>query len=156
MSHRQNVKQYIAIDLAKFLCSLLVVVIHTSPLKDVSEPACFVLDNILARVAVPLFFAISGFLFFGKLDYYNGKISGSKDNLRRLLFYCKRNTALYLGWSAVYFAVVYLPMWYRTGWWGIHVVKDALICGYALSSMVSAGNDLCGAAAVCAAAFAPT
>lgn len=126
MNHKQTVKQFTAIDLAKFICSLLVVFIHTTPLVNISEAANFFATNILARVAVPLFFAISGFLFFGKLSYCNEKISGDGDNLRRLLSYCKRNTLLYLGWSVVYLAVIYIPMWHRTGWWDIHVVKDAL------------------------------
>lgn len=126
LSMRQTENQYTAIDLARFICALLVVVIHTSPLESVSAVAHFIVENIVARVAVPLFFAISGFLFFGKQDYSGGKISGDRDNLRRLLSFCKRNTALYLGWAAVYLAVVYLPMWYRSGWWGLHAVKDAM------------------------------
>lgn len=117
---------YAALDLVKLICALLVVVIHTSPLESVSAAAQFAVENILARVAVPLFFAISGFLFFGKLKFNGGKISADSENFRRLLTCCKKNILLYLGWSAVYLVLVYLPMWYRTGWWGIHVVKDTL------------------------------
>lgn len=118
---------YSALDFVKFICAMLVVVIHTSPLKSVSSTAYFIVENVLARVAVPLFFAISGFLFFGKLNYCDQKVSGDRENLCRLLSYCRRNAVLYLSWSAVYLVLVYLPMWYRRGWWGIHVLKDALV-----------------------------
>lgn len=123
----QETKYYPAIDLAKFLCALLIVLIHTAPLENVSAVAHFIITDILARVAVPLFFAISGFLFFGRLRYCSGKIAGDRDNLYRLLSYCKRTALLYLGWSVVYLGAVYLPMWRRIGWWGIHAVKDALV-----------------------------
>ena len=61
-------KNYYALDVAKLICALLVICIHTGPLLDISSDANFVLVQVLARLAVPLFFVISGFLFFQKID----------------------------------------------------------------------------------------
>ena len=61
-------KTYCALDIAKFMSAFLVICIHTGPLLDINETANFVLVQIIARIAVPLFFIISGYLFFAKLD----------------------------------------------------------------------------------------
>ena len=52
-------KNYYALDVAKLICALLVICIHTGPLLDVNIDANFVLVQVLARLAVPLFFVIS-------------------------------------------------------------------------------------------------
>ena len=59
MVHKEKGGFYPNLDLAKFVCALLVVVIHTSPLENTAELAHFYLNNVFARVAVPLFFAAS-------------------------------------------------------------------------------------------------
>ena len=116
---------YPNLDLAKFVCALLVVVIHTSPLENTAELAHFYLNNVFARVAVPLFFAASGFLFCRGLTFENGRIARTKGNLRRLILTVRRNVVLYVIWSLAYLAVA-LPEWYRSGWWGIAALKDWL------------------------------
>ncbi|RIX51005.1 acyltransferase [Paenibacillus nanensis] len=55
------------IDLVKLIAAMLVVAIHTGPLLSVDPYADFLLTGIVARLAVPFFFAASGFLFFRKL-----------------------------------------------------------------------------------------
>lgn len=117
---------YTNLDVAKFVCALLVVFIHTDPLRGVSEIAGFYLKDVLARIAVPLFFAISGFLFFGGLDFHNGRIRNSAGNRGRLVKYVKRIGGLYLIWSLIYI-LLSLPGWYQSGWWGIKVVRDCII-----------------------------
>ena len=72
--------RYDSLDLAKWICALLVIVIHTAPLSKVSTIGNFYFTNVLARIAVPLFFAISGFLFFRKLTYENGRVKRSAEN----------------------------------------------------------------------------
>ena len=54
---------YDSLDLTKWIGALLVIVIHTSPLEALSSTLNFYTRDVLARVAVPLFFAISGFCF---------------------------------------------------------------------------------------------
>lgn len=117
---------YTNLDVAKFVCALLVVIIHTDPLSALSEIAGFYLKDVFARTAVPLFFAISGFLFFGGLDFHDDRIRNSSENRKRLAKYVKRVAGLYLIWSLVYI-LLSLPGWYRAGWWGINVVRDCII-----------------------------
>lgn len=120
-------KQMTNLDIAKVICALLIVTIHATPFNDQSRYLNFVLVNVVARGAVPVFFAISGYLFFGRLRYENGRIAPGKDNLEKLLRYCGRIALMYALWTVVYIVVVKIPMWYSTGWWGLHVVKDALV-----------------------------
>ena len=117
---------YPNIDIAKFICSFLIVFIHTAPLKNISEIADFFTAHVLARVAVPLFFAISGFLFFSKLEFENGKIAKTAANFKRMLRYWKSSAILYFGWSAFYIVFAQIPLWYRIGWWGTYVIKDCI------------------------------
>lgn len=115
------------LDIAKFLCALLVICIHASPFADSSELTQFYAVQVIARIAVPLFYAMSGFLFFGRLEYESGRIKRCAPNQTRLLRYIGRTGLLYIGWSAAYLLAVSIPMWYRSGWWGLHVVKDYLV-----------------------------
>lgn len=116
---------YPNLDLAKFLCALLVVVIHTSPLIRTSAVLHFYLNDVVTRIAVPLFFAMSGFLFFGKLDYVEGRIMRTRKNLSRLIRTTRKNVLLYVIWSVLYLLIT-LPEWYATGWWGWTAIKDWL------------------------------
>lgn len=116
---------YPNLDFAKLVCSLLVVLIHTSPLEHISELGHFYLDHVITRIAVPLFFAMSGFLFFGRLDYADGCIAKTRENFGRLIRTTRKNALLYVIWSAIYLSVT-LPEWYAIGWWGLAAVKDWL------------------------------
>lgn len=117
---------YTSFDIAKLFCALLVIVIHTSPLAGCSAIADFYLTKVLAGIAVPLFFAMSGYLFFGKLILEDGKIKRCVENRSRLRNYLKRIGILYLTWSAVYL-LYQLPQWHASGWWGLYVIKDYLV-----------------------------
>lgn len=81
------------ITFLRFLLIVGVVLLH-SEFEDVSieaYPFCdyfsYLLSRILATVAVPLFFFISGYLFFCKIDNFDGKtyISKLKIRVRTLL-----------------------------------------------------------------------
>ena len=61
---RAERKQYRAIDIAKFVMAILVVAIHVRPFTG---QTAFVYDDIIARIADPLFFQITAFLFFEKI-----------------------------------------------------------------------------------------
>ena len=117
---------YPNLDLAKIIGALLVVTIHTAPFKDISRLTNFFITNVIARIAVPLFFAISGFLFFGKLQYENGKIKKCAGNISQLIRYVKKTVFLYLAWSLLYILLIKLPFWYQSGWWGMYAIKDCL------------------------------
>ena len=120
-------RNYTNLDLAKFVCGLLVVIIHTEPLADCAPEINFFFVNILARVAVPLFFVMSGFFLFGPMQYENSRLSACAENINRVIRYWKKIALLYGGWSLIYLLFIKIPMWYATGWWGLHVIKDAVV-----------------------------
>ena len=93
-------KSYDSFDLAKFVLCFLVMVVHTNPLGNsnfhVIHPWC--------RVLIPIYFMISGFLFFGKYD----RLPDEEKN-GYLWKSIKRNMTLYLFWFIVFlpFTIVY-------------------------------------------------
>ena len=120
-------RNLIIFDLVKLVCALLVVCIHASAVVGAPAWIQFYVTDVAARFAVPLFFGMSGFLFFSRLEYENGRIRACPENLARLRRQFCRTARLYLGWSAAYLLIVQLPEWYRTGWWGMYVIKDYLV-----------------------------
>lgn len=76
-------KEYKAIDLFKFVASILVVTLHTKPFAWFADVdyyfTCF------GRIAVPFFFITTSFFFFNK----------EKPDIKR---YTKRLSILYLLW----------------------------------------------------------
>ncbi len=117
-------KQFDAIDLTKWISSLFVIVIHTVPLTNY-EIANFYITNVLARLSVPLFFAISGYLFFRKITFDNGRIARTKENTKHLTSYVKRLVIIYLGSSGLYL-FYRIPYWYSINRWGVSALKDYL------------------------------
>lgn len=101
-------KSYYAIDIAKFISALLVICIHTGPLLDISKDANFVLVQILSRIAVPLFFIISGFLFFEKIDLR--REWNDDENIQVLKKYLLRLCKIYLVWTILYLPFTYWIM----------------------------------------------
>lgn len=78
---------YTNLDIAKFVCALLVVMIHAEPLADTASEMNFFLVKILARVAVPLFFVMSGFFLFGPMQYENGRLSACAESINWIVQY---------------------------------------------------------------------
>ncbi len=85
--------KYEMIDFVKYICSILVIVIHTSPGLPYSEFGNFVMINIIGRIAVPFFFVASGY-FMSKNLQLKGDIYFKK--------YMKSLIKVYLIWSLVY------------------------------------------------------
>lgn len=81
-----------ALDLVKFILSILVVAIHVQPFSGNLE---FYYNNCVARVADPLFFAISAYCLFTKLaaNHWKGSV---------FFGYMKRLGLLYGGWCFLY------------------------------------------------------
>ena len=66
MEKLERKKQYAAVDVFKFLCALLVILIHTKPFEN-----HFWLDagvGLITRFAVPYFFMSSAVFLFKKID----------------------------------------------------------------------------------------
>jgi len=84
---------YCLIDLCKFVCSLFVVGIHCNVFVNNAVMNDFITQG-LFRLAIPLFYTISGFLFSAKV-HRNGVAALIKQE-RKLVI-------VYMIWSAVYF-----------------------------------------------------
>ena len=93
-------KNYNAIDIMKFICSILVIIIHTSPLASYNENLNFAFVQVIARIAVPFFFTAAGFFFFRKVSL---PLSSSKNNSHILFKYIIRLLKIYLVWTAIYY-----------------------------------------------------
>ncbi len=94
-------KYYQNIDVYKIFLAILVICIHTNPLQDISEMASYILSGCLARIAVPLFFCFSGFLF-GQC------VTSNKMIFSYALKYIKKNLWVYIKWSFLYFPIMVL------------------------------------------------
>ena len=58
--------EYPGIDLFRLIAAVLVITIHTSPLLTLSQGADLILSHAIARIAVPFFFAASGFFLISR------------------------------------------------------------------------------------------
>ncbi len=79
-----KVNNFAALDYLKFFCALLVAAIHIEPFESSGFLVSFCAKNTLPRIAVPIFFIISGFFLFQKLD---DRIKIRRYSLRILLLY---------------------------------------------------------------------
>lgn len=95
MNNLTEKNEFIAIDYARIICAVLIVIMHMKPLDGLNESAEWFLDSVLTRVAVPFFFLTSGFFF--------EKIADNKEKIRK---YILRLTGLYVVYSAIYFPYV--------------------------------------------------
>lgn len=101
---KQTQKSYYCIDLFKFIAAIFVIAIHANPFGQHTTLG-IILREIIAPMAVPFFFAASGFL------WYNSYISrGRKYAKLKILSTLK----LYVIWSIIYFPFVIV------NWIGYH------------------------------------
>ena len=90
------------LDWFRPVAALLVVAVHTGPLLSVSAGANYLITDILARLAVPFFFAVSGYFLVPKL-----RAQGAA----ALLPFLKKTAILY-GISTL----LYLPIRFYSGY----------------------------------------
>lgn len=102
-------KAYNGIDLIKFICAILVLMIHIPPfLGDISETqqwVNFILQHIICRVAVPFYFISSGFFLFRKMPLYRL----DKEIIKT---YCFKILRLLGTWHVLLFAGATGHLWY--------------------------------------------
>lgn len=99
-----------SIDLFRYICSVMVVIIHTSPLSEYNPQISYFLTNIFPRIAVPFFFSVSGYFYIKKLE------AGTA----RFLPYISRLVTVYGIWSCLYFGISFLE-------WGHSSLRTFLI-----------------------------
>ncbi|WML25157.1 acyltransferase [Neobacillus sp. OS1-33] len=119
-----SVKNNNAVDVMKFICAILVVIIHAPPLLSYNEIANFILVEIIARIAVPFFFVCAGYFFFNKINLKNGKV---EMNISRLKNYILHLINLYIFWT-LFYLIWWIPLWYHSGFLTLANIK-----GYVLS-----------------------
>ncbi|MBD3919834.1 acyltransferase [Paenibacillus sp. PR3] len=88
------------LDIMKFIAAILIVSIHTTPLLSLNETLSLAFENTIARIAVPFFFAASGYLFFSKISNTNYRTAKLADSY--WVKYTKRIALIYLVWSVIY------------------------------------------------------
>lgn len=59
-------RNYKGIEIFRVVAAFLVIAIHTSPLATYSQTADFIFTRVIARVAVPFFFMVTGFFVLSK------------------------------------------------------------------------------------------
>lgn len=64
-------KRYAALDIFRLIAAFLIIGIHTSPLLSMNETADFILTHIIARVAVPFFFMVTGYFLYVSIEKGN-------------------------------------------------------------------------------------
>ena len=102
-------ERYYGIDVVKFFCSFLVVAIHVMPFSENVFPNAdawnFFFTKTICRIAVPFYFAASGFLVFRNMD------SGTVD-WERIKRYCFKILRLYGIWSLILIVGGKGHLWY--------------------------------------------
>ena len=100
------------IDLIKFFCSYLVCMVHIPFISGVdsvwANEINYYVQNSVSRIAVPFFFAASGFLLFRKIDINN-------INFERIKKYCYRLLLLLGVWFILLFVGNIDQLWYLGG-----------------------------------------
>ncbi|WP_429745582.1 acyltransferase family protein [Bacillus salipaludis] len=120
-----------AVDVMKFICAILVVIIHAPPLLSYGETANFILVDIIARIAVPFFFVCAGYFFFNKINLKNGNVEKGSYNLKVLKKYVFHLVNIYTFWT-VFYLIWWIPLWYNGGNLTLANMK-----GYFLSIFIS-------------------
>ena len=115
MNSNAEMDRYDSFDALKFILSIFIVAIHTEFLGDYVYP--------FVRIAVPIFFMISSYLFFHKHREYDFKA---------FIHFLKRNLQLYLFWFVVLLPItLYARKYFFAGFFlGL---KD-LICDFFFGS----------------------
>lgn len=87
-----------SIDLMRVICAYMVVAIHTHPGQEYNTTISYIFTQVIPRIAVPFFFAVSGYFFTASLI----------SNKSIVIIYFKRILFTYTLWSFVYFIIQYI------------------------------------------------
>lgn len=114
----------------------MVVAIHAHPFCELGVNADFFFSTLLPRIAVPFFFAASGYFYIKKLE------SGAE---RCFSQYLKRIVTTYALWSVIYFIFTFCKGGYSAlKWFAVSSVYNFFVKGSLLSFLVFPGFDYIG------------
>lgn len=105
MLNHSTKKEFYFADIFKFVCAILIIIIHTEPLKNLLPDVDFVLNKI-ARIAVPFFYCCTGYFVFRKFDE-------NSINFNYIKKTCIKFLRLYIIWSIIYFPLSLREVLYR-------------------------------------------
>lgn len=88
------------IDCFRYICAVMVIAIHTHPFTDVNYILGYISTNIMTRIAVPFFFAISGYYFTKHLFDKRASFKTIKKIIKKYFF-----------WSIVYMPIYFISAW---------------------------------------------
>lgn len=91
-------KRLARVDYFKWIAAMLVAANHTSPLESVNETADFLLTRVVARLAVPFFFMVTGYFVLAGDD-------GKEEQKSRIMKSLKKTGALYMAVTVFYLPV---------------------------------------------------
>ena len=98
--HSSGISEYNFVDIVKFICAILVVSIHVVPFGSSDDQILKLLNygikNCFSRIAVPLFFVMSGFFLYRKTSVGNFSLLPTKAYISKLF-------RLYMIWTVIYF-----------------------------------------------------
>lgn len=98
-------KNYPLLDVLKFCLAILVIALHCDPFVSYNSYLQTGFRNIISTIAIPIFFVVSSFLFYEKINLYRseGDTEGEKNYFKK---YCFRILGIYLFWSIIYLPFV--------------------------------------------------
>lgn len=118
----QEHREYPGIDLFRIIAVVLVVMNHTYPLADISESTDFIFTRIIARIAVPFFFMVSGYFVLSS-------VSGKNKNYKAVFKSVIKLIRLY-SIAILIYSPIYIYLGYISGNKGIlECIKDLLFNG---------------------------
>ncbi len=112
-------KSYTGIDLFRFVASVMVIAIHTSPLLSYNTTADFIFTKIFCRIAVPFFLMTTGYFLISRYNYNNDK----------LINFIKKTSVLY-----AISILIYIPLNIYNDYFNIenflpNLIKDIIFDG---------------------------
>ena len=113
-------KNYWGLDIAKFICALMIISAHFAS-EWGSFPQMIDYAFSIYVVAVPFFFACSGFLFFVKLN----QLPTKEAQWSYFVKYEKRIWIMYGCWTAVYLPFI-IASWVKNGTFGMEKILNWL------------------------------
>ena len=125
-------KRNAAIDLAKYIASIMIVAIHTGLFSDVNATLNFVAVHIICRVAVPFFAVCTGYFLASRLEFGETLLK-SCHNIEIFLKQWKKLVLMYAVWSVLYLFYS-IPMWIEIGWFSPFAFVDYAVAAVTTGS----------------------
>ncbi|QHQ62388.1 serine racemase VanT catalytic subunit [Anaerocolumna sedimenticola] len=126
-------ENYDGLDYFRMIAAFLIVAIHTSPLTSINTTADFVFTRIIARVAVPFFFMVTGFFiisgFLKDNSFRNPDKYSVKPDTAPLTKFLKKTADLYGIAMLIYIPVNLYSGYFKQNNMFLKLLKDILFNG---------------------------